>query len=89
MDALYGPPLPRGCEHLWKWFRLLSAARGPGNGFGEPGGVGMVEIEAFARLRGIDDMTEWEIEALLALEQAFRRFSASQTKDKRKSKEAE
>jgi hypothetical protein len=62
------PPLPVGCEDLWRIFNELHACRAS-NGFG-PTRIGFVELDAYQRLKGVR-LDTWEIECLQKADLAF------------------
>lgn len=65
---LDAPPLPQGCEDLWRMFNELHACRGS-TGFG-PSRIGFVEIDAYGRVKGIR-FQPWEVEAIQKADLAF------------------
>jgi hypothetical protein len=62
------PPLPEGCETLWRDFIALRANAGS-NGFG-PARISFSEMDAYQRL-GRFRLDAWEIDAIHRADSAF------------------
>ena len=60
-DGLECPPLPAAAAHIWGWFCELSRC---------PGGIGYVEIAAWAQLTGTRP-SQFEVECLMRLSAAM------------------
>jgi hypothetical protein len=57
-----GEGLPEELEHVWDWYLQLNVSFG---GVAAP--AFHVEVEAFARLAGVDDIEPWEVDLLRRL----------------------
>ena len=66
---LDGPPAPAALGYLWGWFVELSTARG-GSGFGGLNPIAYLEIDAWARLSGVE-LTAFELGVLRRLDHLF------------------
>jgi hypothetical protein len=62
------PPMPSGCEDVWRIFNELHACRGS-SGFG-PSRISFIEMDAYSRLKGIR-LAPWEIECVQRADLAF------------------
>lgn len=67
---LDAPPLPQGCEDLWRIFDELHGCRGS-NGFGLTR-ISFVELDAWQRVSGAK-LLPWELEAIRKADGAFMR----------------
>ena len=73
------PPLPDGCETLWRDFVHLRENAG-GNGFG-PNRIAYGEIDAYQRLGGFR-FEAWEIDAIRRTDTAFMIHNAASRKER-------
>jgi hypothetical protein len=65
-EYLAGPPLPSGTEHLWDWFRDISAGRHYTES-GRPIRVSSLEIWAWGQLSGVH-LSPWHVSVIRALD---------------------